>query len=176
MVKNFMVCVDGSNNSETALDECLKYKSEEDTILLAHAVELKATVFTAYSPPVIFKEVNEELTNSAKRLVHHYQKKLKDKGVSNVHGIVIQTMDKPPKEATVKIAEDRGIDTIFVGTRGLGAMKRFFLGSFANYLINHCGCNVMVVHHHEDKEPCKEGEIAAEARQQPATAETTATA
>jgi nucleotide-binding universal stress UspA family protein len=37
------------------------------------------------------------------------------------------------------------VGTIFVGSRGLGAIKRFLLGSFSNYIVTHASQNVMVV-------------------------------
>ncbi len=42
-------------------------------------------------------------------------------------------------------AEEHGMDTIVVGSRGLGAIKRMLLGSFSQYLLSHAKCDVILV-------------------------------
>lgn len=154
-----MCCVDGSAFSEHAFRECLKFKHPDDELLITHAVELRQTVYTAYAPPVVFASLNEQLTEQAKRLVQSYAKKCRDMGIKNVSSIVIQSVDEPPKAGTVSIATKNNVDLIVVGSRGLGAIKRFFLGSFSNYLVNHAPCNVMVVKHGEMEAKNQQEEI-----------------
>ena len=49
-------------------------------------------------------------------------------------------------EGILKVAEDEKADLICVGTRGLGSVKRAFLGSVSNYLVhNTTGTPVLVI-------------------------------
>lgn len=45
----------------------------------------------------------------------------------------------------VRIAEEEGFDIIFVGSRGLGGIKRMFLGSVADTVLRQAHCSVMLV-------------------------------
>ena len=40
----------------------------------------------------------------------------------------------------------RKVDILVVGRRGMGAVKRLFLGSLSKYLMEHAECHVLVVH------------------------------
>lgn len=50
-----------------------------------------------------------------------------------------------PKEIIVDRATAYGCDCVVVGARGLGAVKRFFLGSCSSYVLTHAPVSVMVV-------------------------------
>jgi nucleotide-binding universal stress UspA family protein len=43
-----------------------------------------------------------------------------------------------------KVAEERGYDTIVVGSRGLGAVSRFFQGSVSGHVASHARATVIV--------------------------------
>ncbi|KAK9078576.1 hypothetical protein SSX86_002633 [Deinandra increscens subsp. villosa] len=50
-----------------------------------------------------------------------------------------------PKEMIVEAAEDMNADLLVVGSRGLGQIKRAFLGSVSDYCVHHAKCPVLVV-------------------------------
>ena len=50
-----------------------------------------------------------------------------------------------PADVMVQEAEESGADLIVVGTRGLHATKRLFLGSVSTKVIHHAHCDVLVV-------------------------------
>jgi nucleotide-binding universal stress UspA family protein len=50
-----------------------------------------------------------------------------------------------PAEVIVQEAEGSGADLIVVGTRGLHATKRLFIGSVSTYVVHHAPCDVLVV-------------------------------
>ena len=47
--------------------------------------------------------------------------------------------------AITNYAEQRRIDLIVVGSRGLGGFKRMLLGSVSSGVLNHASCSVLVV-------------------------------
>ena len=49
------------------------------------------------------------------------------------------------QEDAVDFCKHNQVDTIFVGSRGLGSFQRVLLGSFSNYVVNHSSCTVVVV-------------------------------
>ena len=50
-----------------------------------------------------------------------------------------------PSEQLAKVAEDRGIDMIIMGTHGRSGLDRLFFGSVANELVKIAPCPVMTV-------------------------------
>ena len=50
-----------------------------------------------------------------------------------------------PKQAIVEEADKWGADLIVMGSRGLGAWDRLFLGSVSNNVVHHAHCSVEVV-------------------------------
>jgi nucleotide-binding universal stress UspA family protein len=50
-----------------------------------------------------------------------------------------------PAREIVRIAEDRDVDLVVVGARGLGALERFLLGSVSETVLHHAGRPVLIV-------------------------------
>jgi len=160
MDKTLLVCVDGSPYAESAFQKVLSWKKPSDKLYVVHAVELVNALPVGIGPAVAFIDpsviegTNEALKKRASSLVAAYAKKCEEKKLEHVTAAVLATQD--PKESIVKYAKDKGVDTIFVGTRGLGAFSRFFLGSFSNYIVSHAECDVVVVRHAEEQPKKKE--------------------
>jgi nucleotide-binding universal stress UspA family protein len=58
-------------------------------------------------------------------------------------------------EAIVEAAKEENAHLIIVGTRGMGKVRRTFLGSVSDYCIHHAGVPVLVCRH---KDSHKESE------------------
>ena len=52
-----------------------------------------------------------------------------------------------PGEVICKIAEEENAKLIITGTRGLGKIRRTFLGSVSDYIIHHSHVPVLVTRH-----------------------------
>jgi nucleotide-binding universal stress UspA family protein len=51
-----------------------------------------------------------------------------------------------PSHTIVNVAKDEGFDMIVLGNRGLGGLKKFFLGSVSNAVVQEAEhCSVLVV-------------------------------
>ncbi|KAK9289741.1 hypothetical protein L1049_007900 [Liquidambar formosana] len=54
-------------------------------------------------------------------------------------------LDGDPKEVICEAAEQMHIDLLVVGSRGLGMIKRAFLGSVSDYCAHHAKCPILIV-------------------------------
>lgn len=63
-----------------------------------------------------------------------------------LQGIEADTLEPTgdPARTIERIALDGGFDTVVVGSRGLGAVSRFFQGSVSEHVATHAGVTVVV--------------------------------
>jgi nucleotide-binding universal stress UspA family protein len=59
--------------------------------------------------------------------------------------LTIHLCREDPAEAILRAAEEHAVDLVVIGTRGLSALERFFLGSVAERVARHAPCPVLLV-------------------------------
>ncbi len=70
----------------------------------------------------------------------------KDRLVANgLSGVDAHLLEGDPVAAVVGFVEQHSIDLVVVGSRGLDALGRFFLGSVSDGILHYAGCSVLVV-------------------------------
>ena len=92
--------------------------------------------------PKVFSGTNDALKRRGQRLAEKYRVQLKESGVENATVHVLAS--HAPKQASKDWVTENKVDVVFAGSRGLGAVKRFFLGSFSQFLVNNLECDVMI--------------------------------
>lgn len=66
--------------------------------------------------------------------------------IGEIHGTIHkETLEGPPAEAILAVAETRGVELIVMGARGLGRLASLLVGSQSQKVIAHANCPVMVV-------------------------------
>lgn len=82
-----------------------------------------------------------ELKDTGRSIVEHDAKRLRKAG--------FRTEEVPrvgnPADEIITYAEQREVDLIVSGARGLGAVARFFLGSTSTKILHHSHCSVLIV-------------------------------
>ena len=53
-------------------------------------------------------------------------------------------------EAIVRVVEEEGIEYLYLGTRGMGGVKKFFLGSISDGVARKAPCSVHLI---KEKDP-----------------------
>eukprot|EP00808_Paulinella_micropora_P008890 g45839.t1 len=156
--RHILVLVDGSPQADTAFSTALKWKAPEDELHIVHAIDTIpiATSFVygghpgeavTHDDPAVYAAAREALNKRGKALAEGYARICRERKVPHVTTAVLSGQD--PKEAVLSYAKDKKVHTIFVGTRGLGMVKRMFMGSFSRYMVEHAECDVMVIKHHD---------------------------
>eukprot|EP00298_Acanthocystis_sp_HF-20_P009885 c18553_g2_i6.p1 GENE.c18553_g2_i6~~c18553_g2_i6.p1 ORF type:complete len:183 (+),score=69.19 c18553_g2_i6:38-550(+) len=137
-----MVLVDGSEFANKAFLKAINAKRPEDTLYICNAVRLFDTIYLD-SDPDLAQEYMKRLEEGGKALCQYYVEECKKRKEPNCHQVII-TSDYP-KEEILKFAQEKGVDTIYVGPRGLSKVKRMLIGSFSQYIVNHATCDVVLV-------------------------------
>jgi len=140
LIKKILVPVDGSENSDMAVDQAIdlakKYSAE---LHLIHVVPVTTALITG--PEALAIDVSKQLESSGERILSTAQGRVESMGLEAVtrleHG--------QPADRIIQIAKDEKFDLIVVGSRGLGSIARFFLGSVSDKVSHHATCAVLIV-------------------------------
>ena len=139
MFKNIVIAVDGSEYSHKAL-RCAKSIAErfEANLWLVHAFSTPSD-FRAYTD---YEKLFARHKAAAQAVLDEAQQK------SGRTSLVVneELREGPEAESILKEAEKCKADLIVMGTRGLGALKGFLVGSVSRKVIHYASCPVMVVH------------------------------
>ncbi|XP_062617118.1 universal stress protein in QAH/OAS sulfhydrylase 3'region-like isoform X4 [Saccostrea cucullata] len=87
------------------------------------------------------RELLEEVRHKVEALEAKYNKKIEKMGIKSAkflkrHG--------DPGEAIVHVAEKEHANLIVTGCRGMGLLRRTFMGSVSDYVMHHASCPVLV--------------------------------
>ncbi|MCL6578452.1 MAG: universal stress protein [Candidatus Bathyarchaeota archaeon] len=130
-LSNLLLCVDGSKNSIKALKYALG---------LAEKLRAKVTLLNVQdqklykASPKTAKEIGDKILS--KSLVETGKTKIKiDKRLE--FGV--------PSDKIVEVAEQGNYDLIILGSRGLGTIRRFLLGSVSDDVSHKAKCSVLII-------------------------------
>jgi nucleotide-binding universal stress UspA family protein len=146
MYKKILVATDGSEPAKHAVEYAAETAEKYGANLL---------ILTVVPPPaVIFTDVGgftadysldygKAITSYHVGVLEDAKKSLKEKYPE----LNVSTQIKKGYVAKkiVKASEDSEVDLIVIGSRGLGRLAGWFLGSVTNYVVNHCTKPILVV-------------------------------
>jgi len=140
----YLVAIDGSENAKTAFFTVLKLmQMDRDYLYLVTVVEdptqsIYAHVFGGES----LQKALDNVVTSSKNMLSSYAAVAKEYK-ANVE--LLLSISNHVGEALCKIVEDKQIDYLVMGRRGLGTLKRMFVGSNSKYCTEHAKCNILIV-------------------------------
>ncbi len=141
--RSILVPVDGSANSQRALAYAA-YLAElcHASVGILHVVNLTPVMSSvsqvntgAYIPDRVLDDMQESGRAIIQQALQQLSSTTAAQGFLEIGS---------PSEVIVAFARERGYDLIVMGSRGLGTIKEFFLGSVSNYVLHHAACPVMV--------------------------------
>ena len=131
-ISRILVGIDGSETSERALDVAIELcKKIGAELLIAHVIE---------KPPVLtMVKMQEELIEKA---LEEYADRLLSRALFKAEKEGVKA--KPlllrgkPGPKLCEAVNKYDADLIIVGSRGLGTISRFIVGSVSDFLVRHC--------------------------------------
>lgn len=146
--RQILFAVDGSENAKFAFHWYLKWsRRPDDAVLFFHVFEPPSLPSVTLSNPssIPIEEWSKILSGrveAVKSLENDYL--AEGKAVSLNCDFLSQAADKIG-DAIIKEAEKIGAHLIIMGTRGLGAIRRTFLGSVSDFVIHEASIPVTIV-------------------------------
>ena len=134
---NILVPLDGSDYSKKALlQACDMAKNYQANLILVYVVDKT-------------RSLNLLDKNEYLKMLRKFGEKvlIKGKETAQTKGMDVTTIMKEGNVTNeiVKLAKNKKCNLIIVGSKGLGATARFFLGSVSNKVANNSPCSVLIV-------------------------------
>jgi len=145
MFERILVPVDGSDGALAALDLAVELQKKCDSELLILSVYRHYSLLEA-SMSMVNPERPENLDDSmreyATSIVEAAKKFAAEHGSGNMRGFV---KSGPPARTIVNFAKDKSANLIVLGSRGLGDMEGYLLGSVSHKVTSLARCPTLVV-------------------------------
>ncbi len=144
-----LLATDGSDHSKKALEEAAKIAGgcNADEVAVINVYEKSPSLSGIDWYNVTdedlkrFKKLEEQNLEERMKLLHTAVKTLQQKNVK-ARSII---KEGHPAETIARVAREGDYDLLVVGSRGLGGLKKLFLGSVSNALLQEAGTNVLVI-------------------------------
>ena len=148
MFKKILVPIDGSEQSYRALnfamDLAKKYSAKVTLINVAQPnviIPVYSTQPTLAPIPTI--TFDENIENTHKKILSNAFDEAKK--IDSEIKISKRLINGRPADKIIDVAKEDGFDLIVIGSRGLGGLKEFLLGSVSNRVADHAHCPVLIV-------------------------------
>ena len=144
MFKTILVATDGSDHATKALDiSCDLAQKYGARLIILSAYRHHSALDSTYSLDSGNLEAPDAtLGRLARDIVDKSVTRARENGASQVEGLVRRG---PPARTIVEIAKDRGADAIAMGSRGLGDVGGFLLGSVSHKVSSLAECTCITV-------------------------------
>ncbi len=140
-----LLAVDGSPHSQDAVEEVRRRpwpSGSSVRILAAVPPMLPPPPAPAWSGVVVgYQEIQERRRAEAEALVSRVAASLRERGLRCETAVVLGEA----RGAILDEADRWSADLIVMGSRGLSGLKRWLIGSVAQYVVTHAPCSVEVV-------------------------------
>jgi len=137
MFKKILVALDGSKNSMRALSNAIVLAKQSDASITGIFV---IQVFPT-EMGLIRSITSKALSKHSKRFMPVAKAMCTKKGVDFLD--VIECGEEG--QTIVSFAQKNNFDLIVIGSRGIGKLKEFFLGSTSNYVVHSSKIPVMII-------------------------------
>ncbi|MFD1019576.1 universal stress protein [Thalassobacillus hwangdonensis] len=138
-----LVAYDGSELSKKAVLEVKNQavEAEDKEVHIVSVLEPNGPL----TQPIISRDLRKEMMEEFNLEMEKIKQELGEVNGRILTDVMISETEDNPGQAICAYAERENIDLILIGNRGLGNVKRFFLGSVSNNVVQHSPCPVLVM-------------------------------
>ena len=141
-IQRILVAVDGSENAKRAATRAIEIAKRLDAELhIVNVIPIPVLATGAMAPSM--ETYFDSMEKEGKGIVDEIAAIAQKQGVK-VTMVILDNVTSTVYAIT-NYAEQKRIDLIVVGSRGLGGFKRMLLGSVSSGVLNHATCSVLVV-------------------------------
>jgi nucleotide-binding universal stress UspA family protein len=157
MYKQILIAIDSSNMGEKVFQQGISIaKINQAEVLLLHVLSAEEENSPLPIPPDItefYPAAGNELTletwkqqwetyeKTGLKMLQEYVEKAETQGIK----VEYQQIAGSPGKTICKIAQQKQIELIVIGHRGLTGLSELILGSVSNYVLHHAHCCILMV-------------------------------
>ncbi|XP_046578838.1 universal stress protein A-like protein [Haliotis rubra] len=141
--RTVVIAMDGSKHSDEAFQWYMKnVHRKNDHVIFVHCPEYHTII---QSPMVmadvtVLTDLYRDEEKKVKEFLETLGKKLREAGI----GGKVKSIGGSPGEVVCQVADEEKASLIVTGTRGMGQIRRTFVGSVSDYIIHHSHVPVVV--------------------------------
>jgi nucleotide-binding universal stress UspA family protein len=147
MIKKMLVAVDGSSNSDRALDYALNLAEKcGSSVLILNVFQLPAFYESPEEPPV-YSTSRADFISDLQKMHEETLARVAGKARALKPGLEIaaELREGEPAAQVVGVAKEGGFDLIVVGHKGWSRMREIFLGGTSERVAHLAECAVLIV-------------------------------
>ena len=143
-----LIPVDGSEHSQRAFEWFVSHMwRTTDEVVILHVSDNPSLPNISLANPVSlpadeWKTIMEGRIKSIQDIEYNYTARC---GQLKMKFTFIAETSSKPGEMIVNVCRNKNVDTVVMGSRGLGKIRRTFVGSVSDYVLHHLGKPVTVV-------------------------------
>jgi nucleotide-binding universal stress UspA family protein len=142
LIKKILVALDGSEHANNALDYALDLAEKcSATIVLLSVYKFPVSCY--YAPPEAMEDCLEAQKDQHGKVLSEALERVKK--MKPDLKVSIELVEGRAAEKIVETAEEGDFDIIVMGSRGLGGVREFLLGSVSDRVADHAKCPVLIV-------------------------------
>ena len=142
-IKNILVPIDGSDYSLNAAQFATRIARREKAQLFCIHVVTPPMPY-GYATSSGKSRHYDDIKNEVESWFDNVRNMAKDEGIFDIRTEIFIYV-KSIIESIIEYATRKNIDLIVIGTRGRTGLKRSFMGSVANGVVQHAHCSVLLV-------------------------------
>jgi nucleotide-binding universal stress UspA family protein len=148
VIRNILLGVDGSENSDRALDFALDLAEKFNASILILNVSESLAMGAVPGESLVYSGGNTAVFGTDLRKIHDEilsRSVARAKAVKPNLAVSSMLKEGDPALEIVNTAKEGGFDAVVVGHKGLGKMKELFLGSISEKVAHLAPCPVIIV-------------------------------
>lgn len=145
--RTFMICIDGSDNSDRAFAKAVEFalRFTKTELLLVHIIRQDAFNVNDVSPETTELVQDYQIRmDEAQEMLNSYKRKCVEANLRCT--LLIKETPHAIKNEIIKQIDEHKPSVVVVGSRGKSALKSLILGSVSEHVINNAPSNVLIVH------------------------------
>jgi len=142
LFSNILLAYDGSKASNQALERAIELAkvTPDSKLHVVHAFDFpRFFIGEALAP--LPASVNKDYYDLAVQTTEEVKSRLETEGLH----AVVELLQGSPAEIILKYAKQHNVDVIVIGSRGLGGIREFVLGSVSHNVVQSARIPVLVV-------------------------------
>ncbi len=141
--RTVLVPTDFSSDAQAALaaaDHCVSLSDQATHVILLHVFHVPAE-YHSYGPAGSFFKFTDKLRESLRERLEALAAPVRRQGLTTE----LLTTEGIPEEVIVRVATERKVDLVAMGTHGRSGLAHLLIGSTAERVVQHAPCPVLTV-------------------------------